>query len=277
VETQMWMFKVTVQEGVGPNPGSEIPGAELWGIYKKLNADWDYKTIDNLYNLPTVGVFFHDDNIQSYPVSVQITYDEAYESGDGIPVVFVADANEYYRGYTEATVPKTYISGNVQTENGVPIKAVAVKLDKIGDISWTADDVYRGAAGPVLRWSTTSQLYRTLFQIKTSVDVDTGLATGVWYIKRVTVAPDANTDYSDVDTIEVKIGEEIDLVLSPSDLPKTVRLDKAVEVTSDNPVSAEVDVYTLSGTASFTAGTPVVYITLEDLEGNQYQITVTAG
>lgn len=259
VDVDHWKVRVYLKEGVGPNSGSRIDG----------NITAYLTEIGDVYDIPSDAVVADQQSTTNGEALFDIAVDPDYMTDNGMPVYFVAEADGHYKNMATVTVPKQAIADEIDREH-----AVTIKLDKVATMGWSADDAYRGTDSPVLRYKSTDELYKSIFEIKPQIDFETDKASGVFVVKKVYLEADINADMANVDRIDAKIGDVEFTDLTASDLPKTQKLDSSVTVDVDNPMNVEITVYTVDGSNSLASGTALLHVKLEDVLGNVFDVPV---
>jgi len=251
---------IILKEGVGPNSGAKIDG----------NVYAYYTEITDVYDIPSDAVLADSAATTNGEVELVFAYDPDYASNGKLKVWLVAEANNHYKAM--ATVEAEGQTTDDTRTYTTPV--VTMKLDAIATLSWTADDAYRGTDSPVLRWKTADELYKSIFEIRPTIDFTTDRPSGVFLVKKVSVLGDVNADYTNVDTIDVTVGSVEFTALAPADLPETQRLDEVIKVTREDPLAVTITVTTTDGTASLVSGQTLLYIKVVDVVGNEFQVPV---
>lgn len=261
--TTHWTFRVNLDEGVGPNSGKPIEG--------NVTAYFSKTPITDPYNVPDDAVAKATESTTNGVATFQLTVDKLYMTQNGLPVYFVATSDGHYAKVAKDVIPPKATAS--QMDNG---DNLTIQLDKVATMGWTADDAFRGTDSPVLRYKSSAELYKTIFEIKPQVDFDTGKPSGVFIVKKVYLEKEANADLSNVDHIDATIGSVQFDDVTPSDLPKIKTFDNNsyVTVTADKPMNVEIDVYTKDGTASLTSGQALLDVKLVDVINNTYTVPI---
>ncbi len=251
---------VILKEGVGPNAGEKIDG----------NVYAYYTEITDVYDIPADAMLADSAATTNGEVELVFGFDPDYASNGTLKIWLVAEANNHYKAMaTVEALDKTPDDTRIYT---TPV--VTMKLDAIATMSWTADDAYRGVDSPILRWKTADEVYKSIFEIRPTIDFTTDRPSGVFLVEKVSILGDVNADYTNVDTIDVTVGSVEFSALSAADLPETQRLTDLIRVTREDPLAVTVTVTTTDGTASLTSGQTLLYVKIVDVLGNEFQVPV---
>lgn len=258
-EITTYRAHINLYEGIGPNEGSKIDG----NVYI-------YKTpIDDPYKIPADALLETQVPVANGSVDVFIGIDETFQKDDGhIKLWFIGESAGHYKAVKEVQIPA---KAPDYTYEG----SVAIRLDKVAKMTWSADDAYRGTDSPILRYSASAELYKTVFVIKPTIDFNTDKPSGVFIVKRIDILAGDADEMSKIDTMSIAVGDA-KLDVAASDLPETVRLDAPVKITTDAPLEVKAEVITTDGTASLTSGATIFNVKITDVLDNTYTVAVKA-